>query len=350
MDDGRFLSLRAKAMRMIEYFLQLSVEDQGEILATIAGPRSAEIIEKDIWVCWALEALFSMPNAKPMAFKGGTSLSKVYGVIHRFSEDVDVTIDYRSLDPSCDPLAPELSKTKRKKISEELKNKVNKYVVGEVVPHLKELMAATFRNRKVQVDHDDTGEKVFINYGSVASAGSGYLSDRVLLEFGGRNITEPNELKTITPYAAEFLDRISFPIAKVNVLSPRRTFWEKITLIHAECRRGTVRAGVDRLSRHWYDVAMLVDGEIGASALADRELLKSVVKHKSVFFSSRCANYEAVVSGAAVLIPSDEMMVELERDYKAMIRAGMFEREPPRFEEIMARLEELQIKLNSTTD
>jgi predicted nucleotidyltransferase component of viral defense system len=145
------------------------------------------VLEKDIWVCWALQALFSMPNAHPMAFKGGTSLSKVYGVIDRFSEDVDITLDYRAFEEDFDPFAEEVSRTETKQFSERLKSYVSDYANYVVAPHLKNESAKLPTADQHTVEVDGGGEKTWITYPSVVEVIDEYIRSQVL---GGRNVND----------------------------------------------------------------------------------------------------------------------------------------------------------------
>ena len=163
-----------------------------------------------------------------------------------------------------------------------------------------------------------------------------YVGNSVLIEFGGRNITEPNEEHEVRPDIAEHVTALDFPRSKVSVLSPARTFWEKATLMHVECQRDEFRTGAERLSRHWYDLAML----------ADRALLADVVKHKKVFYNASYANYDACLTGQLRLIPEDAALAALRDDFQRMIGAGMFIGEPPAFDAIVDRLRALQAAIN----
>jgi len=184
-------------------FLELAAEEQKEILQTVSPQlaRSASVLEKDIWVCWALQALFSMPGAHPMAFKGGTSLSKVYGVIDRFSEDVDITLDYRAFEEDFDPFAEGVSRTKTKLFSERLKSYVSDYANHVVAPHIKNELAKLPTADQHTVEVDGGGEKIWITYPSVVEDTDEYIRSQVLIELGGRNVIDPNE--THIPYDTE---------------------------------------------------------------------------------------------------------------------------------------------------
>lgn len=172
------------------------------------------------------------------------------------------------------------------------------------------------------------------------------MGNSVLIEFGGSNITEPNEEHEVRPDIAEHVAELDFPRSTVSVLSPARTFWEKATLMHVECQRDEFRTGAERLSRHWYDLAMLADLEHGQAAVADRSLLADVVKHKKVFYNASYANYDACLAGQLRLIPEDAALAALRDDFQRMIRAGMFIGEPPAFDAIVDRLRALETTIN----
>ena len=341
---------------MAEQFLDLAPQDRADILNTQADRlgRVSFVLEKDIWVCWVLDRLFSMPGRLKMAFKGGTSLSKVYQVIDRFSEDVDVTLDYRDLqahfkdkgfDATFDPLSNGVSRSQVDKFMAALKDGLRTHIHGIVVPYFRAELNRNFGLGPESVEVEATGETVRIHYPSVHATGHGYIQRSVLIEFGGRNQTEPHEAKTVSAFAAEGLPTLAFPEAKVTVLSPSRTFWEKVTLIHAECGRESLERSVDRLSRHWYDLALLADHAIGAKALGeDRFLLTSVVAHKRVFYKAKHADYDACLSGHLRLIPKGALLKGLRADYEGM--QDMIFGEALAFETVIERLRVLEAQVN----
>jgi hypothetical protein len=271
----------------------------------------------------------------------------VFGAIARFSEDVDVTLDYRGFDGTFDPFAEKVSKTRLRSFSDALKLFVRDHVHGIVVPYFRVQLDAEFGQGKCHIEISDDGEQLRVHYPSALESDGDYVSNSVLLEFGGRNITEPNEEHAIRPDIAPFLTNLAFPEARVDVLVPARTFWEKATLMHVECQRGQFRANATRLSRHWYDLAMLADLGIGETALADRALLVDVVKHKKVFFNASYANYDACLTGYLRLLPDDDALIALRDDFQRMIMAGMFIGAPPVFEVIVERLRVLERLINS---
>lgn len=311
---------------MPKSYFELPQAGQREILdeAFSETGRSPSVIEKDIWLTLVLQLLFAMPGRKAMAFKGGTSLSKVHGVIKRFSEDVDVTVDYRAL--GCEHSIPELlqlSGGQRKKVSDALIAQVGRYTRETVLPYLAEQLKSYGCAAECQLSVSDDGESIHVHYPAMAADAKGYLRDHVLVEFGGRNIIDPNAVHVIQPDIAGMFDGIVFPKAEqVVVLSPARTFWEKVTLIHAQCNK-PIAEGKDRISRHWYDLSRLLNHEVGAAAKNDLELLDDVIALKSVFFNSGTAHYGKCVSGELNLIPDGENFARLESDYYAMERSGM---------------------------
>lgn len=335
---------------MPESFLHLEREEQSQIYRALAPQlaRSPVVLEKDVWVCWVLQTLFTMPDRLPMAFKGGTSLSKVFGAIARFSEDVDITLDYRGsgLDDTFDPFAENVSRSRLKKFSESLRSFVCDHAHSVVAPHFQKMLADEFDADAFQLEVSDDGEQMRVHYQSVLETPGDYVGNSVLIEFGGRNITEPNEEHEVRPDIAEHVAELDFPRSTVSVLSPARTFWEKATLMHVECQREVFRTGAERLSRHWYDLAMLADIEHGQAAVADRALLADVVKHKKVFYNASYANYDACLTGQLRLIPEDAALAALRDDYQRMIGAGMFIGEPPAFDAVIDRLRALETTIN----
>ncbi len=311
---------------MPKSYFELPQAGQREILdeAFSETGNSPSVIEKDVWLTLILQLLFDMPGRKAMAFKGGTSLSKVHGVIKRFSEDLDITLDYRGL--GCEHSIPELlqlSGGKRRKVSDALIAEVGRYTREVVVPYLEGELSKYGCAAECKLAVSDDGESIHVYYPAMAADAKGYLRDHVLVEFGGRNIIDPNAVHTIQPDIAGMFEGVAFPKADgVVVLSPARTFWEKVTLIHAQCNK-PIAEGKDRISRHWYDLSRLLNHEVGNAAKNDLELLDDVIALKSVFYNSGTAHYGKCVSGELNLIPDGENFDRLESDYYAMERSGM---------------------------
>ena len=331
---------------MSESFLALAAETQKEILESAASDlgKRALHLEKDVWIVLVLELLFSIPERPAMVFKGGTSLSKIFDVIHRFSEDVDITIDHKFLKPDVNPY--ELSKTKQKSLREELPMLTKKYVTESIAPYLERRLEEVV-GTKVPLEIAKEGEVVIAHYPSVVErTPEEYSKEGVQLEFGGRSKITPNKSEVIVPYLQPYVSKLDFPRAEVLVLSPMRTFWEKATLIHRYCNKGIKTDEKEGLSRHWCDVAVLVESDIGRAALEERSLLEDVVITKQTMYSDNNAQYSACIEGGIKLVPEDDVRRYLEKDYKAMIASGMFYGDPLPWETVQERLEWLEKEVN----
>jgi hypothetical protein len=232
-----------------------------------------------------------------------------------------------------------------KEVSRKLKELLRVHVQEQIVPPLRSAMGNVVSG--LAIDASDDGEKVWVRYRSVYDDHGGYLREGVLLEFGGRNITEPSEQHRVTPYVATVASALEFPSPTIEVLSGARTFWEKATMMHVECNRGEFRTGAERLSRHWYDASRLADHDVGKRALMDRALLEDVVKHKKAFFNAAYADYDRCRSGGMKLVPAEEGCAALRSDYEKMKEAGMFFGNVPSFDDILARLRELESVINA---
>ena len=333
---------------MPEQFLHLPAEDRKEILQTAAAQlgQQATVLEKDVWVCWTLQTLFSLPDAHPMAFKGGTSLSKIYGVIERFSEDVDITLDYRAFDDKFNPFAEGASRSAIKKFGERLKGYVLQYANDVVVPYVNAQLQILPNPENYGIEVSDDGERIWIQYPSAIEGSDQYLKSSILVELGGRNVIDPNERHIISPDISRLVTGLDLPSGKVVVLSPERTFWEKATLIHVECNRKQIKAHADRLSRHWYDLRMLARHASGKTALNNRGLFEDVVRHKQVFFNTSYANYDACLTSDLHLIPGDQLIKALRTDYEKMLSAGMMYGDPLPFDRIISDIQEIEQAIN----
>lgn len=335
---------------MAEQFLQLSRDDRRDVLAIAAEKvgRPIHLLEKDAWVVWALQTLYGTTLGEHLVFKGGTSLSKAYKAIRRFSEDVDLTYDIRELAHDLvgenDEALPK-TRSEEKRWTSEVCKRLPVWVYETVSPLIVDAINAQSLPAIVRVEAD----KLFIDYEAVAG-GSGYVAPSVMLEFGARSTGEPASVRDIACDAAGLVDGIEFPTAKPRVMHAERTFWEKATAIHVFCLQERLRG--ERFSRHWHDIVRLDDIGITNSAIAARDLTKSVAQHKSMFFAEKAADrtpidYEAAVDGGLRLTPSGEGKAALEQDYARMLEDGLLLDEAETFDELLARCEKIQDKANA---
>lgn len=335
---------------MTEFF-QLSTAERLDALNAAASTSGLlpHILEKDIWVVWSLQHLFAGPYADHLIFKGGTSLSKAYGVIRRFSEDVDLTYDIRAiagdLVGDADPPLP-TSKSQEKKWSKEIRARLSDWVGAEIVPRLKQNLEQHDLPATVRAE----GDKVFIDYTPLAT-GTGYIGPAVMLEFGARSTGEPSEPRVIRCDAAAHLQGIEFPTATPQVMRAERTFWEKATAIHVFCAQGEFRGG-DRFARHWHDITRLDAAGFADAAIADKALGRAVADHKSVFFAEKnmqgeIIDYHAAVGGGLQLVPDDGALIKLSADYQRMVEDGLFLDDVESFKTLLERCRAIQQRANA---
>lgn len=320
-------------------FFSLSRDEQHDALLVAAdrSGRPVHLLEKDVWVVWALQRLFTGPQAPHLVFKGGTSLSKAHGVIRRFSEDVDLTYDIREIAPelvehgalvlpSTRSQAKKWTKTIQQRLAEDVRDKF-----GPVV-------AAALEAQSLPAVMRIEGDKIYIDYEPLAK-GTGYVSPSVLLEFGARATGEPSEPLPVICDAAEHVREVAFPEATPRVMRAERTFWEKATAIHVYCASGQFRGG-NRFARHWHDVTRLDAAGVVARAAADRALAHQVATHKAVFFAETTAtgepiDYAAAVNGGLELVPSGDALQALADDYARMVEDGLLLGDAEPFDELL---------------
>lgn len=316
------------------------------------------IIEKDFWVCWTLRRLFSLQrrDAATLVFKGGTSLSKAYDAIRRFSEDIDLSFDRAELGYTGDrdPEKEGISRKSAERLISDLVSDVEKHIAQNLLPALQEkldeqLGESAANGWRLEIDVNDPQTVNFYYPASLPDeeyAGMGYITPRVKLELGARGDPWPMEEKSIRPYAAEdFPGFFEDPETTVTVLSARRTFWEKATALHAEAHRPKELPTQPYFSRHYYDLAQLLDTEEGRVAATDFALLSQVAKHKATFFRSGWASYDRAQAGTLRLVPDAYRLKDLRDDYLKM-HPMMFDHDPPSFDDILARIRLLEATIN----
>ncbi len=332
---------------MSEIFHSLPDEKKREAILAAAEKIGVtpEFIEKDFWVCWCLKVLFEMPDREHFVFKGGTSLSKVHDAISRFSEDIDITIDYRFLDSGIAGPNLNLSSRQRANAKEDMESSLRKYVTDVVEPYFNSIFLKEISRGSLKVEIQKAGEELHISYVSVLETSNPYMLEPVKMEFGAKNSVEPRAEAVVSPMLAELDPDLELPLARVFALSGERTFWEKVTLAHSESSRGTKLSG-ERMSRHWYDLFMLSDGSIGNSALNDIELLADVLLYKQSFYYSAASKYDVCLIGELRILPDEDGVDALRNDYLEMLRAGLIYGEPPDFETIITRLRALEREIN----
>jgi hypothetical protein len=317
------------------------------------------IIEKDFWVCWTLRQFFDLPGAgEHLIFKGGTSLSKIFGVIERFSEDIDLSISRESLGygGAREPEAAPSKKQAQQRI-EELQEACRRKIADEMLPSLIETFTAILghppgdsgeRDASWQLHQDaHDPQTLLFAYPSRQDASlAGYIRPVVRIELGARSDHWPAGIYPLTSYAAEeFPDYFTTSSCQVRTLEAERTFWEKATILHAEHFRPDTSAASDRVSRHYYDLYRMATSPIAEKATARMDILSRVAEHKRIYFRSAWARYEEARPGSLHLLPRDERLATLRADYDKM--RDMFFGQRPSFEQILDVLREFEENINS---
>ena len=324
----------------MDRFVTYDAEHRAAVFSEAAAllGTTPQVIEKDFWVTWILGKLVANARLQTLlVFKGGTRLSKVYGLIQRFSEDIDLVLDWSVLNEE-DPQA-ERSKTQQGLLNDHLNLQAQAFLQDHLLPRIQSLLQDVCT---VAVDPQDP-HTLLITY--PVSFPDGYLRPEVQLEIGPLASKEPQEWRKISSYAAEALpDLFEVSTCAVNVIRAERTFWEKVTILHQEAFRehGPIPS---RYSRHYYDLYKLAISPIGAAAVQDMGLLAEVVAFKERFYPRTWARYDLAVPGTLRLLPSEDALNHLANDYQAM-RDMIFEADPPSMEDIVSRLRELEEEIN----
>lgn len=304
---------------------------------------NAAIIEKDFWVCWTMDYLFQHSKWKNhLAFKGGTSLSKSYGLIERFSEDIDLILDWRLLDFKLNEPWYERSKTKQQQFNKNANSKTIDFLQNKFVPSLldgfKSLLDFPFN---LYIDDSDL-QTINFAYPQIFEDSS--ILKVIRLEIGVLAAWTPTKVVAINSYAAEQYPNIfTYTFTNILTVEAKRTFWEKTTILHREVFR-TNNNLPERYSRHYYDMHCMGMSDIKLKAYSDIELLERVVAFKTRFYPQNSARYDLAKPGTMKLVPSKEFMVALNNDYNHM--QNMIFGYIPSFTEIMESIRIMEIEIN----
>lgn len=318
------------------------------------GLRAASV-EKDFWVCWTLRELFNLPGCGPhLTFKGGTSLSKAWKLIERFSEDIDVVLDRSFLGFGGDK-RPETaaSNKQREKRLEELKQACQQSIRESLKPGLNERFQKALPKganwNLLDDEADPDGQTLLFHYPS-AYAEAAYIRPVVKIELGARSDTEPCDTPAIQPYLMEaFPGLFSTSAFKVRTVTPERTFWEKAMLLHEETFRSSGGGPKARLARHYYDLWCLITKGVASKAVADHELFARVAAHRAVFFRRSKEAQASLRPGALRVIPLPDQLAGWKQDYQST-REDMFFGEVPSFEEILRVVGDFEKRFNGSAD
>lgn len=338
-------------------FIDLSKQDRIDILdrvSTELNIRQREVIEKDWWVTEVLRAMFSLPYAKHLSFKGGTSLSKCWHLINRFSEDIDIAIDREYFG-----LSNTLSKTQ---ISDKLRRTVCSFV-RETMQHdlATQLCKNGISTEKFKVNVDITPitttdpEIININYDSALSLSitgmydNLYILPKVKVEVSGRSMSEPVREIALSSMIDQVYQETPFTEQKfmVRAVLPERTFLEKVFLLHEEFAKPRNLIRTERMSRHMYDIGQMLKTPIAEHAINDTDLYCQIVEHRRTFIGLRGFDYDTLYPATLNIVPPAPVIEQWKTDYEDM-RLHMIYGESESFEELFKELAELNRKINQT--
>jgi hypothetical protein len=341
-------------------FLAIDVQERVEVFIVTAQRLGVQpfLVEKDFWVCVVLDILFhGRPADHPnLLFKGGTSLSKGFGLIQRFSEDIDIVV-YRGdlgFSGERDPLDPALplGSKERRRLRDQLKESCQRYFAEDLRPILVKALLGLGASAKVLLDPTDPDlQTLLVEYPSLfPDSSTGYVTPRVKIEGGARSALVPATRCRITPYIAEALNATSWQldVQDVVTIEPARTYLEKVLILHGnywgvlDGRRQALDP--NRISRHYYDVAVISESPVGLAAHKEQTLLKAVREHNLLTFNQPWKRFESAVPGSLHLVPPPSYFDALKNDYLAM--QGMLFGVAPPFEWVMDRLKTVEAILN----
>ncbi len=326
----------------MESVARLSSAERRDLFAETAARKgmTPAIVEKDFWVCWTLGRLFAHPDlSRLLMFKGGTSLSKVFHLIERFSEDIDLILDWRVVVGEDDPLA-ERSATKQEAMNKVIDAKGVDYIGSTLLTMIAQAVDPVCR---CELAADDLHA---LNVMYPAAFSDAYLRPEVRLEIGPLAAWMPYDHYRIRPYAAEaFPQLFKQADCAVQAIRAERTFWEKATILHHEAHRPEGSSQPLRYSRHYYDLSMMAASPVKDAALVNLVLMEDVVAFKQRFYRRPWAQYELARPGTFRLMPSGHVLAAVEKDY-AQMRSMIFGRYPS-FDEIIEALRTLEAEINA---
>ncbi len=319
----------------------------------------AASLEKDFWVCWILRELFGIPEwREALTFKGGTSLSKCWNYINRFSEDIDLVIgkDHLGFGGEDSPECAD-SKKQRKKRLDALKHAAQERIKSSLLPALEErIEPALSGGEKWEVvfapeEEDPDRQTLLFRYPSSLENSKAYIRPVVKIEMGARSDNEPSEDKEVHPYIFDvFPDILGNSRFSVRVLAAERTFWEKVMLLHEENFRPLVaKRRPARLARHYYDLWCLITKGIAEAALDREDICVRAARHREIFFNRSWMDYGTLTRKKLRMMPSPDREAEWRRDYQAM-SGEMFFGYVPEFSEVLSELKVFQKRLNTLID
>lgn len=329
------------------------VADRRDLFLATAARLGTTVqnVEKDFWVCWTLDALFNglPPGGPRLLFKGGTSLSKGYGLIERFSEDIDVTVFREDIDaPASVESLEALSRKQRERRLDDIRKACRAFMCGVLKTQLEALAAdlpISGGELRVTLDDDDPdGQTLLLQYPSISDEDR-YIRPAVKIEADAKSALDPHAPLSVRPYVADELVGFDLAVPRVTTVDPVRTFWDKVLILHNLRRkfedRGALRGG-GRVSRHYYDVNRVLPTDTGQRAAIDLAMAADCARHERMFFKR--AGQDTAMPGSFALVPPVAMLNQLRADYAAM--GVMIFGDVPAFDTVIASIAALEETVN----
>ena len=338
-----------------------SINDRRDLFLATANRLGTPLqnVEKDFWVCWVLDLLFNGHafNEPRLLFKGGTSLSKAYGLISRFSEDIDITVFREDIGQNVKIGDLEKLSGKQQRVRlDAIKRACQDYIQNTLKVRLNKQLEMAFQKAgllftetPVFLDPDDPDQQtLLVRYPSVVGDANDYVQPTVKIEAGAKSALDPHRQTVIKPYVADDMTNADLTVRGVITIDAERTFWDKVIILHGLRRwhdkRGQLRQQGHRISRHYYDVYQLLKFDTGLRAIQDQALAVDCARHAQLFFNSTDLDLKSARPGSFAISPTPEMQTALKRDYQAM--AGMIFGEVPDFSAVMDKVAKLEWQIN----
>lgn len=334
-----------------------SDEDRRGLFLTAATRMGTAVqnVEKDFWVCWTLDAMFNglAAGGPRLLFKGGTSLSKSFGLISRFSEDIDITVFREDLGQPMEAAQLEgLSGKQRRLRLEEIRQACEAYIMGAFQTQIADLARRAIPEGKfsVEPDPDDADHQTLLfGYPAVTGAAGDYIRAAVKIEAGAKSALDPHVQTSVQPFVSEDVPDLDLTVGNITTVSPERSFWDKVVILHGLRQwfeqRGVLRHEGQRVSRHYYDVHRMAQEAAARGWTQDQALAADCVTHARLFFGSPDLGLDSARAGSFTLTPTGAMREALAKDYQAM--AGMIFGQAPELDAVLHSVQELESALNA---
>lgn len=321
----------------------ISVEERKAVFLEISAKIGIrpDMVEKDFWVTWTLNRFFQNDHiAKVLLFKGGTSLSKAFHVIHRFSEDIDLLLDLREVADSSETFEKERTRNAINTFKSKTQKRTAAYITENLLPKIKKLVAPIC---SVEQDKDDFGN-IYIKFPS-AFESVRYIRPNIKLEVGAFAKGTPWSKIKINSYVKENIPIFEELQTEIPTVSITRTFWEKITVLHYLHFLPEDRQVPLRHSRHFYDLFMLAHSDYKKDLIASSILLDDIIGFDRKYYAKRGVDYDDISLKTLSLMPRDNQLSDLKKDYDQM--SDMIFGEEPSWDAILQFISELEAELHS---